>query len=109
IQRLARIDANQWHDLRRPWGLCLLVAVHGMVLWGCVHKELMVAPLILGAASVLVHQGILRQSRVYPILAQIETVIALHMGFLVKSYLPPEQVVWTLLGLWGLVLLAQPL
>lgn len=109
IQRLARIDANQWHDLRRPWGVCLLVAVHGMAFWGCLHQELMIAPLILGAASVLVHQGILRQSRLYPILAQIETVAALHAGFLFRSYLPQNQVVWTLLALWGLVLVAQPL
>src|SRR5579864_3192891 len=111
VQRLAAIDAKEWQDLRRPWGVCLLVAGHGMALWGCLDHAAsphLVAPLILGAASVLVHQGILRQSRVYPILAQVEVGIALHMDFLVPSYLPQGQVVWALLILWAALLAAQP-
>jgi len=111
IQRLAGLDAGQWQDLRRPWGLCLLVAAHGMALWGCLDYRahpLMVAPLIVGAASVLVHQGVLRGSRLYPILAQLEVVAALHAGFFVRSYVPPAQIVWALLGLWALVLSIEP-
>ncbi|HLY11198.1 MAG TPA: hypothetical protein VKW04_17995, partial [Planctomycetota bacterium] len=114
IQRLAGLDAAQWQDLRRPWGVCLLVAAHGMVLWGCLdygsslRSSLMVAPLILGAASVLVHQGILRQSRVYPLLAQAEVVLALHAGFVVPSVLPQAQIVWALLALWTALLAAHP-
>jgi hypothetical protein len=111
IQRLAGLDAQEWQALRRPWGVCLLVAAHGMVLWGCldhVAYPRMVAPLIAGAASLLVHQGILRQSRVYPILAQIEFAFALHADFVVPSFLPQAQVIWAILGLWAALLALQP-
>src|SRR6185295_13015318 len=111
IQRLARIDAQGWLAIRRPWGLCLLVAAQGMALYGILQSQsFMVAPLILGAASVLVHQGIIRGSRIYSRLAQIEIAIALHVGFLgIPSYLQPQHVVWALLGLWAAMLAAQPL
>jgi hypothetical protein len=114
IQRLAGLDANQWQNLRRPWGVCLLVAAHGLVLLGCLdhgsslRAALMVAPLILGAASVLVHQGIARQSRLYFILAQIEVVLALHADFLVPSYLPQVHVLWALLAVWAGLIALQP-
>ncbi len=110
IQRLAAIDAPGWHALRRPWGLCLLVASQAMALYGVLEDgRLMVAPLILGAASVLAHQGILRQSRIYSMLAQAEIAIALHVGLLgIPSYLPPAQVVWAILGLWAALLVARP-
>jgi hypothetical protein len=112
IQRLSGVDAQGWQALRRPWGLCLLGFAHAMALWGILdyrRNPLMVAPLILGAASVLVHQGILRRSRVYPLIAQVQVALALHMGFLLPSYLPGQYVVWALLGLWAAILVAQPL
>jgi len=110
IQRLAAIDAPGWQALRRPWGLCLLAASQAMALYGVLlNGGLMVAPLILGAASVLAHQGILRQSRVYSMLAQAEIAIALHVGFLgIPSYLPPAHVVWAVLGLWAALLALRP-
>ncbi len=111
IQRLAGLDADGWQALRRPWGMCLLVAAHGMAFWGILdfasHPK-MVAPLILGAASVLIHQGILRGSRLYPLIAQMEIAVALHAGFVVDSVLVPRAVVWALLGLWTAMLVAQP-
>jgi len=110
IQRLAAIDAPGWQALRRPWGLCLLVASQAMALYGVLEDgRLMVAPLILGAASVLAHQGILRQSRIYSMLAQAEVAIALHVGLLgIPSYLPPAQIVWAILALWAALLIARP-
>jgi hypothetical protein len=110
IQRLAAIDARGWQAQRRPWGLCLLAASQAMALYGVLMDEgLMVAPLILGGASVLVHQGILRQSRVYSVLAQAEVAVALHVGFLgIPSYLPPAQVIWALLALWAALLALRP-
>jgi hypothetical protein len=112
IRRLSGVDVQEWLALRRPWGVCLLGAAHAMALWGILdygRNPLMVAPLILGAASVLVHQGILRQSRLYPLTAQVEVALALHMGFLLQSYLPKQHVVWALLGLWAAILAAQPM
>jgi hypothetical protein len=112
IQRLAGVDADGWQALRRPWGLCLLVAAHGMALWGILdfgaHPK-MVAPLIIGAATVMIHQGILRGSRAYSLIAQAEIAVALHAGILVESILAPQYIVWALLGLWAAILIAQPI
>ena len=69
------------------------------------------APQIRVAADTVgeTHQGILRQSRVYSMLAQAEIAIALHVGFLgIPSYLPKEQVVWAVLGLWAALLALRP-
>jgi len=110
IQRLAAIDTETWQSLRRPWGVCLLVAAHAMALWGMLdygHHPKMVAPLMIGAASLLIHQGVLRKSHVYPLIAQAEIALALHMGFFVDSYLAPKDVIWVLLGLWAATLVLQ--
>jgi hypothetical protein len=110
IQRLAAIDPQAWQSLRRPWGLCLLVAAHALALWGILdypHQPRMVAPLLIGAASLLIHQGVLRGSRVYTLIAQAEIAVALHMGFVVQSYLAPQHVVWALLGLWAAMIGVQ--
>ncbi len=107
IQRLAGIDAQEWQALRRPWGVCLLAASQGMALWGILGYEahpLMVAPLLVGAASVFVHQGILRGSTIYPIVARVQVLVALHMGFVLKSYLASEYVAWALLVIWAALL-----
>ncbi len=112
IQRLAAIDAAGWLELRRAWGYCLLGAAHIVVLLGCLEfrsQPLLVAPLIAGAASLLIHQGILRGSKLYLRVAQAEIALALHMGFLIPSYLKADQVVWAILGLWAAVLALQPL
>jgi hypothetical protein len=107
IERWAAIDAAGWQSLRRPWGVCLLVASQGMALWGILEFEarpLMVAPLLLGAASVWIHQGVLRGSHLYQIIARIQIALALHMGFLLKSYLPAGDVLWAILAIWAVLL-----
>lgn len=115
IQRLAAIDAARWLELRRAWGYCLLAAAHGMVLWACIHYDQglrasrMVAPLIAGAATLLIHQGILRCSHFYARVAQAEIALALHAGFRIPSYLHASDVVWAVLGLWAALLVLQPL
>ncbi|MBT6156704.1 MAG: hypothetical protein HOK71_17555 [Planctomycetaceae bacterium] len=114
VQQIGRIDGPDWFGLRRSWGVCLLIAAHVAVLWGLLETlgldafqpaERLAAPLILGAASILIHQGIIRRSGVYFLLAAIEIVLALHAGFVINSYLPKEHVVWVILGLWAAGLL----
>jgi len=112
IQRLAAIDAAGWLELRRSWGYCLVGAAHLLVLLGCLEfssQPRMVAPLIAGAATLLIHQGILRGSRLYSLVAQGEIALALHAGFLIPSFLHSDQVVWAILGLWTGLLAVQPL
>ena len=117
VQQMGRIDGPYWIRLRRAWGLCLLIGTHAAVLWGLAESfgfagfastdsaEKLVAPLLLGSASVLIHMGIIRGSAVYFRVALLEIMFALHTGFLVESYLPKDQVIWAILGLWmaGLV------
>jgi hypothetical protein len=68
-------------------------------------NTLMVAPLLAGAATIPIHQGILRRSNIYLAVAGLELTAALHMDFLITSYLPARAIIWVLLALW-LVLLA---
>ena len=117
VQRMGRIDGPDWFRLRRAWGMCLLIGVHVAACWGLAESigfagfaatassEQLAAPLLLGTASVLIHMGIIRQSAWYFGVAIVEILLALHAGFLVESYLPRDQVVWAILGLWlsGLV------
>jgi len=108
IQRLAGLDDPAWDSQRRVWGYCLLAATQGAVVWGLAdfHRNpLMVAPLLAGAASIIIHQGILRRAPVYLIVAGVELMMALHMDFLIQSYLPKEAIIWVGLVGW-LVLLA---
>jgi len=112
VLRLGRIDGPDWFRFRRTWGMFLLFATHITGLWALCEcfgvgtfpeipsNELMAAPLLLGTASVLVHLGIIRRSVVYLGLAAGELLLALHAGFVIESYLPREQVIWAILGLW---------
>lgn len=100
IQRLAAIEEAQWFTLRRSWGVCLQVAVQGLVLWGLTDWEsnsLLVAPLLAASASVLLHHGLIRRSPVYFVIAGLQLLLALHMDFLVASWLPEDYVIWTVL------------
>lgn len=106
IQRMAALDDTAWHQQRLWWGRCLLVAVHGSVLWGLSDFKSdtrMVAPLIAGAASILIHQGILRGSRPYLVLAGAELALALHADFLVPSWIARDAILWVVLGTWGVL------
>lgn len=110
IQGLAAIDGETWFSLRRSWGVCLLLATQALVLWGLMDYQTdtyLVAPLLVGAASILIHQGVIRRSPTYFVIAAIEIVIALHAGFFVPSYLPQDQVIWALLIIWGVALAAH--
>ena len=103
IQRLARLDDPAWDSLRLSWGYCLLAATQGAVLWGVVDfstNSLMVAPLLAGAASIFIHQGILRRSPSYLIVAGMELLVALHLDFIIPSYVPKEAIIWVGLGSW---------
>jgi hypothetical protein len=103
IQRLASLDDPAWHHLRRWWGYCLLGATQGLTLWGVASSSsqaVQVAPLLVGAASILIHLGVIRQSTAYLILAGLELAVALHLDFLIPSYLPKEEVMSVLLAIW---------
>ena len=98
--------------------MCLLIGVHVTAWWGLAESlgfagfaatassEKLAAPLLLGAASVLIHMGFIRQSAWYFRAAIVEILLAVHAGFLVESYLPRDQVVWAILVLWMSGLLA---
>lgn len=100
IQRLAAIDESQWFALRRSWGVCLQVAIQGLVLWGLTDwrsNSLLVAPLLVASASVLLHHGLIRRLPVYFVIAGLQLLLALHMDFFVVSWLPQNYVIWTVL------------
>lgn len=110
IQRLAAIDGQHWYALRRSWGVCLLIVTQIALAWGLTDWKLyplLVAPLLVGAASILIHQGAIRRSPLYFGLAGMLIVTALHADFFVDSYLAKEHVVWALLGIWAAVLVIQ--
>ena len=111
IQRLAVIDGQHWFELRRSWGVCLLITTQAAVLWGILDwnsDTKMVAPLLLGAASILIHQGAIRRSPTYFAIAGVEIFLALHADFFVDSYLPKDSVIWAVLSIWiGLLVVHQ--
>lgn len=105
VQRLGGIDRAHWFSLRRAWGYGILALVHGAVVWGLLEYQSeprSVALMIAGAASVFLHQGIVRRSQLYFWLAFVEVFVALHTGFVVESFLDKDQVIWALLALWAL-------
>ena len=115
IQRLARLTEESWQELRQWWGWCLLAATQGAVIWGLLDYQsntYMVAPLLLGAATILIHQGIIRQlaaknSLLYFLTAAVQLAFALHLDFFIPSYLPKDDIIWALLGLWLLLLVSS--
>jgi hypothetical protein len=112
IQRLAKLDDAAWHSLRRSWGYWVLLGTQGAALWGIAHfadDTYMVAPLLAGAASIFVHQGVIRRSALYLVAAAMELTLALHMDFILPSCLPKEQVVWAIIGIWLVLLVSHQL
>jgi hypothetical protein len=108
LQRVAALDDAAWVSLRRSWGRCVLAATQGATLWGLMDYKadtFMAAPLLAGAATILIHQGILRRSVVYYIVAGLELAAALHADFLIPSYLHKGDIIWVFLAIW-LALLA---
>jgi len=110
LQGLAGLDDDAWVRLRVAWGRCVLAASQFVVLLGLLDYEsdtYMVAPLLLGAASVLVHQGVLAGNSWYLGAALAEIALALHADFFVPSWLDRHDVIWVLLVAWGALLLAR--
>ena len=110
VQELAALDDDAWTRLRRSWGRLGLFASQGLVLLGILdyaRDSYAVAPLLLGAASVLIHQAIPLESRLYFALAAGEIGLALHADFFVPSYLHRDQVVFVVLLIWAGFLLAR--
>jgi hypothetical protein len=147
IQRIANLSDDSWHSLRLNWGRCLLAATQTATFFGIgdyASNTYMVAPLLAGAATIFIHQGIIRMLRAtieqppasaaestlspsdgerarvrgafrpgrrgvaYLILGSLELLAALHMGFLIPSYLDKHYVIWAILALWlGMLIIHQ--
>jgi len=120
VLRLGRIDGPDWFGFRRTWGVLLLIGTHVAVVWGLCESfgvvgfdrseanERLAVPLLLGAASVVIHLGVIRRAAVYIGVGVLEIMLALHAGFLgIESYVPADQVVWVVLGLWAAGLVAR--
>ncbi|OGV78135.1 MAG: hypothetical protein A3K19_15590 [Lentisphaerae bacterium RIFOXYB12_FULL_65_16] len=104
---LGGLSGDAWLRLRQSWGLVLVVAVHipvGSAMLDSRTDPHLLAPLLAGCASVVLHRGLVNRAVPYFAVAGVELLAALHAGFLVPSWLPAEQVVWVLLGLWALAL-----
>jgi hypothetical protein len=110
IQQIAAISDEAWHNFRRGWGYFLIFATQAAMIWGlmnCIDHTRMAAPLLLSGASIFIHQGIIKKSQLYYGFAAFESLLALHAGFLVTSYLPKEYVIWCILFLWGIMLVVH--
>jgi hypothetical protein len=108
LQALAGLDDVAWIRLRVAWGRAVLAASQGLAVLGLAdhaRDTYSVAPLLLGAASVLVHHGVLVGGGWRYVAAAIECAIALHADFFVPSHLPRDQVVWAILAVWAVLLL----
>lgn len=104
LLQVSGMGADEWLGLRQAWGRLLVAAAHVPVACALLSRETdshMIAPLLAGGASVLLHRGPVNRARPYLVLAGLELLAALHLDFLVPSYLPKAHVVWVFLGLWG--------
>ena len=111
IQALGRIDDPVWHQIRTGWGYVVLVATQLPMLLarGAGADSYMLAPLLAGSATIVLHHGIRRASRIYLLAAGAELLLALHFDFLVPSYIPQKWVVWIVLAGWIALLAARRL
>jgi hypothetical protein len=109
LQRLANLDDEAWLGLRVLWGRVVLFAAQTLALLALAEYQrdtYSVAPLLLGAASLWVHQGVLKGSGAYHAIASGLAALAVHADFAVPSYLPRDRVVWVVLALWSVLILA---
>lgn len=109
LQRVGAIEGALWESLRGSWGLWLLVGTQFLLFLGLLDQASdprMVAPLLLGGASLLAHQGLIRGSAAFFVGAGLEALAALHADFFVESWLPRDRVVWAVLGVWTAFLAA---
>ncbi len=115
LQRLGNLggpDLLDWHSLRRGWGVVLLVATQWPPLHAALHAQAStyaIAPLLAGSASIVLHHGLVRRQPLYLGVAALQILLALHLGFLVPSYIAWPWIVWILLGAWiALILRGRP-
>jgi hypothetical protein len=111
LQRMGAIDDALWQSLQSTWGLFLLAATQCCLLWGLTDytaHTYQIAPLLLGGASLLIHQGVIRRQAAFFVWAAVELLAALHADFFVASYLHRADVVWAVLAVWaGLLIVAE--
>lgn len=106
LQELAGADHNTWRHLRLAWGHCIIWGAIVPVFLGLRDYQLepkAFAPLMLGAATLFIHQGLLAGWRSYMVIAAAIFGLALHADFAVESYLSKEYVVWVVIGIWSCI------
>jgi hypothetical protein len=104
IRKIGHIEPEAWINLRQYWGYCLLGASQVVIFLGLLNYQsnsYQVALLLVAAASIFIHLGLVSQVRWYFQAAVVELVFALHADFMLPSYLPRQHVVWVLLILWA--------
>ncbi|MCX5789598.1 MAG: hypothetical protein NTX64_14000 [Elusimicrobia bacterium] len=107
LQGFGAIDETKWLAWRDAWGAFLLISTQAALVWGLLHHAsapLLVAPLLLGGASLAAHQSLIRRSAALHALALLELLLAAHAGFFVQSWLPFHAAVWAVLAVWGALL-----
>jgi hypothetical protein len=111
MQALGGIDDDVWHQIRTGWGYVVLCATQLPVFLALAAgaDSLMLAPLLAGSATVVVHHGLRRHSRLYLLAAGAELLLALHFDFLVPSLIPKRWVAWILLAIWTALLAVRRL
>jgi hypothetical protein len=110
IQQIAVIGDEKWYQDRRVWGIFVLITTHISMIWAVINykdNSFMIAPLLLGTASILIYQGVIRKSKLYLGIAIVEILAALHADFLLESYLAKDHIIWVILGLWVVALIAH--
>src|SRR6185295_18750346 len=84
LMAVARLDEEAWVRLRTSWGRAVLFASQLLALLGLLDyptDTYSVAPLLLGAASVLIHHGVLMGGTWRYVAAGLEIALALHADF----------------------------
>ncbi len=109
LQSLGGVGDEDWAQLRSSWGFSLFAATQILALLAAKdHGDdpQAVAPILLGAASIALHHGVLRRRLWYFVLAAVQVLIAVHADLFVASYLDRQDIIWVLLALWGIAIAA---
>ena len=111
MQQLIRLGGEKWLALRHSWGVFIAVAVHIAVGWGIFNytNPHLVAPLLLGVASISLHLGFLKKSPTFFGIAGLEILLAVHADFLVPSWLDKDYIIWLFIAIWTIILVGLEL
>ncbi|MBL4850099.1 MAG: hypothetical protein JKY65_31610, partial [Planctomycetes bacterium] len=103
LQWISGLTGAEWHQQRRGVGMLTLVATCALVLLGVFRAESpqQVAPLVLGMATIFIHHGAVTGLAWQRTIAFTLTLGALHLDFVLPSYLPADAVQWIVLAGWG--------